>query len=98
MTPRRRLISAVVITAIAFAVMLVFIGVRLEHWSEIGWAGVNYFPQIKTHTSGKVKVRSTVGKTVPFMLETGRVIVSFPGSPAARAGLDGNDTVQTVNG
>jgi serine phosphatase RsbU (regulator of sigma subunit) len=99
MTPRRRLVSAVVMTALAFAVMLAFIGFRLHHWSEIGWAGVNYFPVVKTKPGKpKVRVSTTPSSRMPFIMEPGRVIVAFPGGPAARAGMDGNDAIQAING
>src|SRR6266540_7261195 len=99
MTPRRRLISAVVITSLAFVAMVVCIGFRLQHWSEIGWAGVNYFPQVKKKLGKpRVRVSTTPSSRMPFMMEPGRVIVAFPGGPAARAGMDGNEAIQTING
>ncbi|HEY3056390.1 MAG TPA: hypothetical protein VGK31_10725, partial [Thermoanaerobaculia bacterium] len=98
MDPRRRLVTAIVLTAIAFAAVLGFIGFRLHHWSEIGWAGVNYFPQLPETKKGKPRVRATVGQSVPFMLESGRVVVAIPGAPAARAGINGSDAVMRING
>ena len=89
MTSRRRFVVSIVITAITFAVMLVTIGVRLHHWSQKGWVGLNYFPEMPKRAS----------KRAPnSILESGRVVVAFPGGPATRAGITGTDAISSVNG
>ncbi len=89
MTPRRRLTLTLFTTAIVFAAMLTIIGFRLHRWSEIGWAGLSYVPSVG-------KVRSGPAKSM--ILEPGGVMVSYPGGPAARAGINNRDIVQSING
>jgi stage II sporulation SpoE-like protein/GAF domain-containing protein len=96
MTPNRRLVSATVVAIIVLAAASVAIGYRVHHWSQIGWAGLNYFPELEKR---KPKVRATAsGPPGTFFLESGRVVVAFPGAPGARAGIDGTDAVRSVNG
>ena len=89
MSQRRRFVVSIVITAIAFAAMLVTTTVRLHHWSQIGWAGVNYFPELPARPGGR---------NPGSILQSGRVIVAFPHSPAVRAGITGADSVRSLNG
>lgn len=89
MTPRRRLVFAIVLSALALAAMLVTIGIRLQHWSTIGWAGMNYFPE--------VPARARASMASSFM-KPGHIIVAYPGSPATRAGIKGEDEIRTING
>src|SRR6476469_1698247 len=89
MSPRRRFVVAMVITAIAFATMMVTITLRLNHWSQIGWAGVNYFPELPPKARGHAR---------DSILQSGRVIVAFPHSPAVRAGITGADAIRSLNG
>src|SRR6478609_6518974 len=99
MTPRRRVLIAIVVATASFAAMLVGTGLRLRYWSDTGWAGLNYFPELPKRASNQPRV--TVGPARPsalFMLESGRVVVAFPDAPAVKAGITGDDTVRTING
>ena len=95
MTPRRRLTSAVVLTVVAFAAMVIAIGFRMQHWNRIGWTGINYFPAMpKKARAGAAAARPAKA----FMFEAGQVIVSYPGGPGALAGITGADAIQSING
>ncbi|HSP15419.1 MAG TPA: SpoIIE family protein phosphatase [Thermoanaerobaculia bacterium] len=99
MNPSRRFTIAVVLTAIAFAAMSALLVFRLQHWNHIGWAGLNFLPQTKS--SSKVRVSATPPGTPPVragLTSPGTVIVSYPGGPAANAGITSGDVIETIDG
>ena len=87
MTPRRRVAVSLIVTALAVIVVGLHTVQRLSYWHERGWAGFNYIAFEK----------SASGKN-PLSIESGRVLIVFPGGAAYRAGMRGGDTILTING
>ena len=98
MDSRRRFVTAVVLTAIAFAAMTVLLVARLQHWNRIGWTGLNFIPE--TRSGSKVKVTTSAGgpSVRRGITSPGTVIVSYQGAPAAKAGIEAGDTIERING
>jgi serine phosphatase RsbU (regulator of sigma subunit) len=99
MSPRRRLISAVVITAIAFVALTLLLVLRAQYWNSAGWTGVNFISA--TQANAKVRVNTASGPSASIrrgMTQPGTVLVIVPSGPAYRAGLDSRDVVTSING
>ncbi|HEV7920703.1 MAG TPA: SpoIIE family protein phosphatase [Thermoanaerobaculia bacterium] len=92
MSSRRRLLIGLTLVAVAMAGVSVFCLYRLNFWHQRGWAGFNYMAPY-------LDAKETPSKTPrPLLIPPGRVLVTLPGEPAAKAGLRMGDQIVSVNG
>ncbi len=99
MNERRRLAVALALTALVFAAVLVLLIIRLQHLHRIGWTGLSFEP--KTKSASNVRITTAPAGTPAVrrsITSPGTVIVSYTGGPAAKAGIDSSDTIESVNG
>lgn len=92
MSSRRRLLFGLTLVAVAMAGVSAFCLLRLNFWHQRGWTGFNYMaPYLDAKETARTKAR-------PAVFEPGRVLVTLPGEPAAKAGIRMGDRIVSING